>query len=277
MQPTRLALIVTRELLLGNLLGAVLRHREYTPVTAPSGKIALERFTADKPALTFVDLASLGQDGLDLITDIRLADPDASIVAVIGRGAAMLEAAVYNLGVTDIVRRDEDMQQMLEVINELDRGTRDGAGPARRSPGPPSLDEPTTVLVVDDDESVRKMLERVLSRSGYRVVTASDGEQAMQKLDQEKIHLLLLDLQMPRLGGLAVLRWVRERPSPPRVVIVSASTDLQVKLETIKLGAFDYLQKPVSMDRLLVTASAAMVLERARGESMWKQWARRFK
>ena len=58
---------------------------------------------------------------------------------------------------------------------------------------------------------------------------------------------------------------------------MSASTDRDLKLEPIKLGAFDYLEKPVSLDRLLVTAAAAMVLERARSGSAWKQWARRFR
>ena len=278
MEPSRLVLIVTRERLLGELLGVVLANRQYTPVTESSPKPALDRFTAEAPALTIVDLASLGNEGLDLIADLRLTNVGAAIVAIVGRGAGAIESTVYSLGVTDIVRRDDDMRQMLDLVDDLDRDAGGARAPANAARAERLvLDEPTTVLVVDDDDSVRRLLDRVLTRHGYRVLTASDGAQAMRLLDQEKVHLLFLDLQMPRLGGLAVLRWMQERPSPPRIVIVSASTDRDLKLETIKLGAFDYLEKPVSIDRLLVTASAAMVLDRARGRSIWKQWARRFR
>lgn len=275
---------MARERLLGDLLGAVLASRQYTPVIETSARLALDHFVAE--ALTIVDLASLGQEGLDLIADLRLTDVNAAIVAVIGRGTSMLESTVYSLGVTDILRRDDDMSQMLDLVDGLSRDAHDERAPAtsriRRgpslSPDMPVLDEPTTVLVADDDESVRQLLERVLMRNGYRVLTASDGAQAMQILDGEaKVHLLFLDLRMPRLGGLAVLRWMRDKASPPRIVIVSASTDRDLKLETITLGAFDYLEKPNSVDRLLVTASAVMVLERSRSNSVWKQWARRFR
>jgi DNA-binding response OmpR family regulator len=256
-------LIVTREPLLAELLTDALGSG-YTCLTQASTTSAFARFSQEPPALTVVDLGSLGQQGLDLIVDIRLTDANAACVAIVARSAS-LEATVYSLGVTDIVRRDDDLRQILTVLE----------GARAADPDAPVFDEPVTVLVADDDESVRRLLERVLSRQGYRVLMASDGAQALQVLDQERVHLLFLDLQMPRVGGLAVLRWIQHRTNAPRVVIVSASTDRDLKVETIQLGAFDYLEKPVSVDRLLVTASAAMVLAPDRSRSVWKTWVKR--
>jgi DNA-binding response OmpR family regulator len=97
----------------------------------------------------------------------------------------------------------------------------------------------------------------------------------MQLLERGDIDLLFLDLQMPRLGGMAVLRSLSEWPSAPRVVVVSALGGSELKMETLKLGAFDYLEKPITVDRLLVTATAAMVLQPERARTVWKQWVRK--
>jgi DNA-binding response OmpR family regulator len=262
----RIVLIVTRERLLADALATVLQPR-YSCVFESAVTPAYQRFAAERPALMVVDVASLGQQGLDLIADARMLDAAAAVVAVIGRGSSLFEMTASTQGVTDILRRGDDLQQIADLLE----------GKETASAEKPVLDKPTTVLVADDDDAVRKFLSRVLTRDGYRVVTAEDGARAIQRLESEQIDLLFLDLQMPRLGGMAVLRWLSEQPSAPRVVVVSALGGYELKMETLKLGAFDYLEKPISVDRLLVTATAAMVLQPERTRAVWKQWVRKGK
>jgi DNA-binding response OmpR family regulator len=262
----RVVLIVTREPLLADALGAVLQPRyacAFESATTP----AFQRFAADRPALTVVDVASLGQQGLDLIADARMLDFGAAVVAIIGRGSSLFEMTASSLGVSDIVRRGDNLQQIADLL--------DGKEPSPEET--PLLDRPTTVVVADDDEAVRQLLSRVLARDGYRVLTAEDGARAVQLIEAGDIDLVFLDLQMPQLGGMAVLRWLSQRPSAPRVVVVSALAGHELKMETLKLGAFDYLEKPITVDRLLVTATAAMVLEPARTRAVWKQWVQKGK
>lgn len=266
MEQARVVLIVTRERLLAEALATVLQSR-YSCLFESAATPAFQRFSAERPALMVVDVASLGQQGLDLIADARMVDNAAAVVAIIGQGASLFEMTASSPGVTDIVRRGDDLQQIVDLLE----------GKEPPSAEKPVLDRPTTVLVADDDDTVRQFLSRVLTRDGYRVLTAEDGARTMQILEREDIQLLFLDLQMPRLGGMAVLRWLRERPSAPRVVVVSALGGYDLKAETLKLGAFDYLEKPITVDRLLVTATAAMVLRPERARAVWKPWVRKGK
>lgn len=172
------------------------------------------------------------------------------------------------------------MRHIAETVEELDPAheqtgvpwNRDGASP---SPGDiPIIDEPTTVLVVEDEPAVRRLLERILTRHGYTVLSAADGQEALEYLDRPEVRLVFLDLFLPKLGGLALLRRIRELPSPPRTIIITGLEDDELKQQALEIGAFDYLQKPLSVDQVLIAASAAVVLDRARSGSFWERWKR---
>jgi len=119
-----------------------------------------------------------------------------------------------------------------------------------------------TVLVADDDPPIRDGLCDILEHEDYNTLEASDGKTALARLDQSGIDLLLLDLKMPRVSGMEVLRTVMEEHPEVPVVIVSGKGTIQTAVEATKIGAYDFLEKPVDAQRLLVTVRNA--LERAR-------------
>lgn len=121
-----------------------------------------------------------------------------------------------------------------------------------------------TVLVADDDAPVRDGLCDVLEHEDYQTLEVSDGKTALARLEQSEVDVLLLDLKMPRVPGMEVLRTTMDEHPQVPVVIVSGKGTIQKAVEATKIGAYDFLEKPVDAQRLLVTVQNA--LEKARLE-----------
>src|SRR5262245_32162689 len=120
------------------------------------------------------------------------------------------------------------------------------------------------VLAVDDDSGVRAAF-RVMFEDAYEVVEAADGPAALGVLTQRAIDIVLLDVLMPRLGGLVLLEQVRAlRPDVP-VVVVTAVDRARTAVAAMKLGAIDYLTKPFDPDELLTVVQRALAVRGAGG------------
>ncbi len=116
------------------------------------------------------------------------------------------------------------------------------------------------ILIVDDDPDIATMLEDRLQASGYGTVIARDGVQALEMVEQEAPHLMLLDLDMPRLTGLEVLkRLPKVRPAEDLpVIVMTAHGSIQAAVEAMKDGAYDFLTKPLDKDHLLIVIGKAL-------------------
>ncbi len=116
------------------------------------------------------------------------------------------------------------------------------------------------ILIADDEDSIRWVLERSLSRQGYDVATASDGRQALELFRRQPFDMAILDIRMPGIDGLELLeRFLAERPEV-LVIIMTAETSMKNAIEAMKKGAYDYLPKPFDLDEvdaLILKASKA--------------------
>src|SRR5512143_2351247 len=101
------------------------------------------------------------------------------------------------------------------------------------------------LLVVDDDEGLRSFLEAALTREGHQVTLAVDGEDALRQLDAAGFDLVLTDLRMPGVDGLAVLQHVRAEHPGTQVILLTAHGTVETAVEAMRGGACDFLQKPV--------------------------------
>ena len=102
------------------------------------------------------------------------------------------------------------------------------------------------ILVVDDDEGVRSFVADTLDLAGHSVATATNGQEAVSVLAERSFHILITDLKMPRMDGLELLKHTRTAHPELEVVMLTAHGSVQNAVEAIKLGAFDYIQKPIS-------------------------------
>jgi len=102
------------------------------------------------------------------------------------------------------------------------------------------------LLVVDDEPRIRTVLNRSLSAQGHTVYEASDGQAALDQLDSRDVDLVLLDLAMPRRGGLDVLGVLKQRESSPPVIVLTAVTEMSARIQALDRGAVDVVAKPFS-------------------------------
>ncbi|MFC1669395.1 SpoIIE family protein phosphatase [Spirochaetota bacterium] len=108
------------------------------------------------------------------------------------------------------------------------------------------------IMVIDDDESIRKLMGRVLDRAGYDVSDASNGMEALEKLDKTNVDLIILDMNMPKMNGLQFLKHVRDKNiTTVPVLMVSGSSDTDLRIKSYKLGVYDFIKKPEMAEVLL--------------------------
>ena len=126
-----------------------------------------------------------------------------------------------------------------------------------------------TVLVVDDDSSIRQTMEAIVCSAGMKPLSAASGEEGLQVLRRSAVDIILLDVQLPGMGGLDVLRHVRETHPDVGVIVVSVVKDIPVAVEAIKLGALDYVTKDFSPGELSARVSKSLEHLRAARELAW--------
>jgi DNA-binding NtrC family response regulator len=113
------------------------------------------------------------------------------------------------------------------------------------------------VLVAEDEQNLGTILESFLTGRGYQVTTTRDGRAALAALRAEAFDVALLDIVMPEIDGLEVLRQIREEPTPPEVIIITGNGTIETAITAIKLGAYDYLSKPYRMAEIDVLVRRA--------------------
>jgi DNA-binding response OmpR family regulator len=115
--------------------------------------------------------------------------------------------------------------------------------------------------VVDDEPLIRNLLEQFLTLRDYRVRTASDGTMALDMVEQEQPQFIVLDMYMPRMNGVEVLRALKAKNYPGRVLVLTASQDQKLLLEAHGLGTIDILGKPVDLERLALALQIGSALQ----------------
>src|SRR3954463_16160863 len=124
------------------------------------------------------------------------------------------------------------------------------------------------VLIIDDEPNIRRMVGALLSAEGYEVRDASDGASGLARAIEAEPDVLLLDLMMPgELDGMATLARVRESVPDVPVIMMSGRAGLSDAVKATKLGAFNFLEKPLSPESVLLALSSAMELRQARREA----------
>ena len=113
--------------------------------------------------------------------------------------------------------------------------------------------EQIRVLVVDDELFVGELLKEYLSIIGYEVTAVSNGEDALSSIQQTPPHIVILDIRMPGMGGMEVLKQIKEKNRTTGVIMLSAYGDPETVNEALRLGADHYLQKPMNLKHLVET------------------------
>ena len=125
------------------------------------------------------------------------------------------------------------------------------------------------ILIIDDEKSMRELLAHVLKRAGYRVSAADNGEAGCQLFEMDVFDLVISDISMPGLTGLEVLRKVRESSSDTPVILITAYGSKETAIEAVKLGAFDYFEKPFNVEEVKTRVHNALAQKRLAAENVY--------
>jgi two-component system nitrogen regulation response regulator NtrX len=125
----------------------------------------------------------------------------------------------------------------------------------------------STILVVDDEQGIREVLQDVLRDEGHQVVAVEDGFRGLETLENETIDLVILDVWLPNMGGIDVLKQIRQRWPEIEVVVISGHANINMAVQAVKIGAFDFLEKPLSLEKTITVVENALKMEELKREN----------
>src|SRR5215472_2804659 len=114
------------------------------------------------------------------------------------------------------------------------------------------------ILVVDDEEGIRESLSSILREEGYAVETAASGEEALEIASRGDVQAVLLDIWLGGMDGLETLSRLQNLPRPPAVIVISGHANIESAVRATKLGAFDFVEKPLSRERIVLLVRNAI-------------------
>jgi DNA-binding response OmpR family regulator len=261
-------LVVDDERLVCDLLKTLLSTKGHEVLTAYNGTQAVELFRQRQPHFTLLDLRMPGKHGIEVLKEIRQINSEAAVMIMTAWGSDDLESQARALGVTEFLNKGLSLEVLMSAMK---RAMEPGRGnvtpgsahaPAETSKGTAETQPEgeqklywreaarNSILVVDDEPLIRNLLEQFLSLRDYRVRTASDGVMALDMIEQEHPQFIVLDMYMPRMNGVEVLRALKAKNYQGRVLALTASQDQEMLQEVRALGTIDILGKPVDLERL---------------------------
>ncbi len=124
------------------------------------------------------------------------------------------------------------------------------------------------ILIIDDEENMLHMLKTILSKEGYEIITAGNGIEGLEKIETNLFDTILCDLRMPEMDGLSFLKTVKVKNTDSTIIMMSAYGTIDLAVEAMKQGAYDYISKPFKPDEIILTLKKAEERERLRKENI---------
>lgn len=224
---------------------------------ASDGGSGMDVFNAHRPDLVILDRNLPVMSGAAVFSNIRALAPGAKIILLSGHDDPEAVAVYLNHGAAAFLSKGDGLSNVLLAVEAIVGTLSPAPAPAPRGPARQAL---PLVLVADDDVMMRDILKRAMFDLGCRVLEAADGEEAARLALAHRPDIVILDMVMPRKGGLETLReLVPELPSAAFMVITGLGEEKSGR-EAMRLGAMDYITKPFNL-ALLKTAVEVRLLQ----------------
>ncbi len=213
-----------------------LARRGFTVQTACDGAEALTLIGARDYDVVVLDIKMPGIDGVEVFHRVRQARPGLPVVMLTGHGTIQQAFTTSREGVFDYLAKPCDVEQLAETLRRAAASSR-----CERA-APPPLE--VRLLFVDDEPELLESLGTSLTRRGMRVTAVPEGGQALGALRRQVFDVVLLDLRLPGMDGLALLRQIKAIQPCVEVIILTGHASMDATVEGLRDGAFDFLVKP---------------------------------
>jgi CheY-like chemotaxis protein len=235
-------------------LAATLRQHGYEVLEAENGLEALLYVKRVRPALVIVTLDLPRVAGLEVLRRVRLFDPSIRVV-IVGAGAEAASAEALAEGASAVLRKPVRASDVLAALS----------GPTPVLPPVPSVSAAkapaarSRILIVDDNVELCAILEEALAPLGHATQIAGDAASALRVITQGAPDVVLLDIDLPGLSGIAALPAIHAIAPATRVIMVSGTNDDALARRALAHGAFDYVVKPVDLNRIVEIVDLALL------------------
>lgn len=257
-------LVIDDERMICDLLRSAFAAHGHEVFIATGGREGLELFRQRKPRFTLLDLRMPEMDGIEVLQEIRKIAPHAPVIVLTGGGTDALEIRARGLGVTDFLRKAVPLEVLVKAV---DRAMQRPSLPTQAPPtvvaleeAPSKSSEEGSILIVDDEPQIRSMVSQYLTKRGYRVRVAPDGPTALAMVTTELPRFVILDMYMPGMNGLELLRELRARKYEGGVLGLTGSQEEHMLQGVLDLGAVDVMGKPVELERLELAVQLGCLL-----------------
>lgn len=251
--------MVEKLLLLGEKVGADAEIRNlidasaYEVIRSASRAEGLPVFRTEHPSVVILDRELPDADGIDVLKQLCEEDPTCGTILVTGTEEMEAAIEVLRAGALDYMRSPVDMDALRLALQRADERREQ----ARAVLAP-------AVLVLDDHEATRTRVARVLSKEGYTVLTASDGEEGLNLIGSKRLDLVLADVRMPKKDGLTVLREAKQLQPDIEVIVVTGYGDEEVVVQALREGANNFIRKPIDIGQTLIAIQKALEFQNTR-------------
>jgi DNA-binding NtrC family response regulator len=226
-------------------------------LTARTGEDGLKSVQSRRPAAVLMDLKlSGGMTGLDTLAKLRAGFPQVPVVIVAKDVTVDEESRARELDVANVLRKGLKLDIIMDAVNHTLQHA--GRPPQSMSAGKQAAS--STILVVDDEVEIRELVGEFLGRRGYKIRTAASGEDGLVAIRKEPPDLVLLDIYMPGMNGVEMLRQAIRSYPKVGFIMLTASQDEPLLKGALDLGAFDVLSKPVDLKQLELAVLVKLAL-----------------
>ena len=215
---------------------------------AARGSQALDIVEKQRPDLILMDLQMPGEQGLSLLKKLQAKDRKIPVAVFSGTITPEIEKDAFDAGALEVIEKGIDIKSLKEritkVLNSKDRIFSDANDKEQNN------ERSEKILIVDDEEGIRKFLAEFFNRKGFKTIEAHNGEKAIELTKKEKPSVILLDFNMPGMDGIMTLKRIREIDPDVGVVMATSMQDEQIAQEASALGSYHYVLKPFDLKYL---------------------------
>ncbi|HOP06663.1 MAG TPA: response regulator [candidate division Zixibacteria bacterium] len=251
-QPVQLLLVDDEEEFLLATSQALTR-RGFNVTVAPNGVTALDKLAQQTFDVVVLDVKMPDIDGLEVFSQINNRFPSLPVIILTGHPSVNDAFDTSKQGIADYLAKPVEMEELAQKIlkavekaaqNNVVEDKDDNAGGDA---------EGISVLLVDDETELLDSLQRLFRRRKMHCLTADNGPRALELLQEELVDVMVLDVKMPGMDGIEVLKQVKEKHPSIQVILLSGHPSVSAAMEGVKLGASEYLKKPPDIGQLVET------------------------
>ena len=250
-------------------LQMVLSEEGYSVDIAMTGQSALDTADSKRFDLLVADLRLPDMDGMDVVKRVRENQPETEVIVITGYANVHTAVDAMKTGAVDYLPKpftQEDFMARVETAMEKRRVAAGGGAAPGATETAETTDEADAavletgpkVLVVEDEPSVANGLMMILGENGFDAKRAGNGQAAMEMIAETEFDLLVVDLRLPDMNGMEVIRHAGEHLPAAQVIVITGYASVHSAVEALRMGVFDYLEKPFTEEVFLNTVGKAL-------------------